>query len=509
MKFFKGITVLIVLLLSAGSAFSAQAKAVKYYSSYYGREIEVAEGEILVKFRESGGLKAVSALSEGKGCSVVERIDGLNVYKIRIAEGSTIDDMIIEYKKNPEVIYAGPNHRCFALEVPNDPNYDLQWGLPDISAPEGWDIETGDSNIIIAIVDTGVDLDHPDLEGKIPPDSGYDFVNDSSLADDDNGHGTHVAGIAAASSNNQMGVTGVSWNSYIMPIKVLDSAGLGWEDDIASGIIFAADTGARVINLSLGGYVYMPTVEDAVNYAHELGCVVCAAMGNDSDGTLNYPAVSTNTIAVGSISSSGQRSGFSNYGSHIDLVAPGNLIYSCYNNGAYAYDSGTSMATPHVSGLCALLLSWNSSLTPAEVKTAMCSTADDVTTGSATAGWDIYTGSGTINVYAALSSVPEGLPDTNTAKIGNNCFDPTTGSKAVIYYDVSETDDGAAVTIKVYNMIGEEIVTLVNGAATDSGSYSVEWDGDNSLNEVVGSGVYFVSVRVGSEVNVSRVMVIK
>jgi len=216
-----------------------------------------------------------------------------------------------------------------------------------------------------------------------------------------------------------------------------------------------------------------------------------------------YPAGFDNVIAVGAIDITGSRAGFSNYGAHIDVVAPGQDIYSCYNNGDYGYQTGTSMATPFVAGLCALLLSRNGELTNVEIMRIVGETADDI----ASVGWDIYTGSGTINVYSALSAVTAGLPSQNLAKIGNNCFNPTeSGDNAIIYYEVSAP---APVTVTIYNMLGEEITTLIDNEDRDPGRYSVDWTGRNALSQVVASGMYFINVRIGNEVKKNRVMVVK
>jgi subtilisin family serine protease len=267
--------------------------------------------------------------------------------------------------------------------------------------------------VIVAIIDTGVDLDHPDLVAKITSGSevGYNYVSPGSPPNDDSSlnHGTHVAGIAAASSNNGKGIAGVSWGARIMPLKVLDSSGNGSTYNLSLAIRYAADHGARVINMSLGGGCGLgwPDVEDAVNYALGKGAVLVAASGNNYSTPVLCPAAINGVIAVGATDSSDNRPSFSTYGSALAVAAPGSSIYSTIIDsnpaglGTYGYLSGTSMATPHVAGLAALLWSFAPSLSNSQVRNTIQTTTDDL----GTAGWDQYYGYGRINARRALEAV--------------------------------------------------------------------------------------------------------
>lgn len=241
------------------------------------------------------------------------------------------------------------------LSAPNDPYFSLQYGLELINAPAGWKYEKGSSRVTIAVLDTGVDLVHLDLAGKLV--AGYNFVAGNDIPQDDNGHGTGVAGICAAVTDNATGIAGVSWGASIMPVKILDSSGNGSFVRAAQGIIWAVDHGAQVINLSLGGYTSSSLLEDAINYAIQKGAVVVAASGNQGIDLITYPARYDGVIAVGSVDQDNQRSAFSNYGPELDVVAPGSAIFSLSGLGSYSYISGTSAAAPFASGLVALLLS--------------------------------------------------------------------------------------------------------------------------------------------------------
>jgi thermitase len=303
---------------------------------------------------------------------------------------------IADLKTHPGVMYAEPNYYAYASDViPNDPGWVYQYNMVAIHAPAGWDWTTGSGWVNIAILDTGVDLYHPDLMYKNLP--GWDFVNNDSIPQDDNGHGTHVAGIAAASSNNGIGVAGVNWGANILPVKVLNSSGGGTYANVAAGITWATDHGAQVINLSLGGSFPSLVLENAVNYAYDRGVILVAATGNAGVGSVLYPAAYPPVIAVAATDSTNTRASFSNYGPQVDVAAPGASIYSAFPGGGYGYRSGTSMAAPHVSGLAAILrgIPGNG---PARTRMLIESTSLDL----GAPGWDVYYGYGLIQMDAAI-----------------------------------------------------------------------------------------------------------
>ncbi|MEW6404711.1 MAG: S8 family peptidase [Chloroflexota bacterium] len=284
--------------------------------------------------------------------------------------------------------------------IPTDPFFGDQYGLTAINAPQAWDYTTGSSSVTIAIVDSGVDLTHPDLAANLL--NGYDFVNSDGDPMDDNGHGTHVAGITAAVTNNGVGVAGVAGGAQILPVKVLNASGNGTFNNVALGIIYAVNNGAQVINLSLGGGTNSAALQNAIAYADAHGVVVVAATGNTGSSVL-YPAAYESVIAVAASDESNNHAAFSNYGPEVDVTAPGVNIYSTALGGGYEYRNGTSMATAYVTGEVALLLSVDSSLTPDEVVAIIESTALDI----GEAGEDVYTGSGLIQVDAAVLLVIE------------------------------------------------------------------------------------------------------
>jgi thermitase len=283
--------------------------------------------------------------------------------------------------------------------TPNDSLYQrYQWNLPAVDTELGWAITKGSKDIIVGIVDTGVDLDHPDLKDQLV--SGFNVVNAEALPMDDVGHGTHVAGVIGAIVNNRLGVAGMSWYNKIMPVKALDQTGAGSTYAVAQGIIWATDHGAKVINMSLGNYADANFLHDAIRYAYDHDVVLIAASGNDNSEQPGFPAAYPEVFAVAAADAHRNKASFSNYGDYIDVAAPGVNIASTYPHNQYASLSGTSMASPHVTALAALIRSVNPRLTNREVMQIMRDTATD----AGPVGKDKYFGYGIIDVVAALKS---------------------------------------------------------------------------------------------------------
>jgi len=385
---------------------------------------------------------------------------------IKVPEGKVLEE-VGKYKKRSDIEYAEPNYIAYALMVPNDEHYHYQWHLDNpeyggIQMEEAWDVSTGDPSVVVAIVDTGIAYEDsgkfcqaPDL-AKTCFVAGYDFVNDDSHPNDDNRHGTHVAGTVGQSTNNSIGVAGGAFDTCLMPVKVLDKRGSGTYADVAEGIRWAADNGAKVINLSLGGSSADETLKGAVQYAYEKGATVIAACGNDNAGSCLYPAAYDNyVIAVGATQYDETKAPYSNYGPSLDLVAPGGNTNLDQNNDGYGdgvlqqtfkssyklctfnyyFFQGTSMATPHVSGVAALLIANGNAITPSEVRAALQETAEDkgISERDDTYGWGI------IDAFAALgwTSAPDTTPPvisngkpTGTINANTPVLEVTTDEKA-------------------------------------------------------------------------------
>ncbi|MNH72162.1 Thermophilic serine proteinase precursor [compost metagenome] len=289
-------------------------------------------------------------------------------------------------------------------EAPNDLLYsEYQWNLPIIETTRGWKLTKGKSDVIVAVVDTGVDLSHPDLKGRLLP--GYNVISPSNKPMDDVGHGTHVAGIISAQVNNNEGIAGMTWGNKVLPVKALDSSGSGTTYSVAQGIIWAADHGAKVINLSLGNYADAQFLHEAIKYAYNKDVVIIAATGNDNTERPGYPAAYPEVLSVSATDSKLNKASFSNYGNYIDVMAPGESIASTYPHNQYAALSGTSMASPHVSALAALIRSINPDLHNTEVMDIIRKNVIDL----GEAGRDKYYGFGQIDVLAALQAAGSGM----------------------------------------------------------------------------------------------------
>lgn len=367
---------------------------------------------------------------------------------LKVVPGTAIREAA-RFSKRADVLYAEPNYLAQAAMVPADPFYKYQWNFRDteiggIELESAWDLTTG-NGVTVAILDTGIAYETDGVYVQAPELSstnftaGYDFINSDTHPNDDNGHGTHVAGTVAQSTNNGIGVAGAAYGATLMPVKVLDAEGSGTYAAIANGIYYAADHGAKVINMSLGGPVGSTTLEEALAYAHGKGVTIVAATGNDSASTVSYPAAYNEyVIAVGATGYGGYLASYSNTGSSVDLVAPGgdtkvDLNKDGYGDGilqntldpgstssfAYYFYQGTSMATPHVAAAAAMVIAKGAATTPAEVQTLLQSTARDL----GTPGKDNSFGYGLINVTAALTPAQPPANQAPTATAQNLTLD--------------------------------------------------------------------------------------
>ena len=403
-------------------------------------EDDFVPGEVIVKFKSTTPLGIIQQINARLGAKLADLDLNGEFQRLKIPLNRSVQQMVQLYTQDSSVEYAEPNYiaRAF-LFTPNDTYFPLQWNF-DNPAPgslqmqSAWDITGGSASVVVAVVDTGVAYENytqtslfggtkkyfkaPDLSNTNFV-AGTDFVNNDSHPNDDEGHGTHVAGTIAQSTNNAMGVAGIAYNTSIMPVKVLSSNGSGTYANVASGIRWAADHGAKVINMSLGGSAGSSTLLSALQYAYNKGVTIVCAAGNDGQASLSYPAAYDQyCIAVGATRFDQQRAWYSNYGASLDVVAPGGdnnvdqngdsyadgvlqqtFAPGNYGDFAYYFYQGTSMATPHVSGIAALLIAQGNYTTPAKVREAIQNTAKDL----GQPGFDTDFGWGLVNAYKALT----------------------------------------------------------------------------------------------------------
>lgn len=296
-------------------------------------------------------------------------------------------------KTGTNVRYVEKNKLVHALYVPNDSFYEKQWNLKRINMEKAWNLEKGSENVTLAILDTGINYQHEDL----PYISGFDFVNNDSDPMDDNGHGTAVAGVAAAAIDNGKGIAGIA-NVSILALKVLNESGLGTTWNVSKAITYAANHSADVISMSFGGD-RSGIMKDACSYAWNKSAILFAASGNENSSVI-YPAAYTSVVAVGATDKSDEKANYSNFGPELEIVAPGNSIPTTSLDG-YTYFSGTSASTPHASAVAALIKSRYPQLSNEDIRERLRNTAVDL----GKEGKDDYYGYGLVNAYAALKSI--------------------------------------------------------------------------------------------------------
>ena len=384
-----------------------------------------APRQVLVRFKPDVRTQLIDATLARYDTKKIKRISQLNLYQIRIPDWASVEEMAYALSQNPNVVYAGPNYVARITVTPNDSLFRYQYALnntgqdigapgspsgkpkADIKATAGWGETKGAAETVIAIIDSGIDFDHPDIKNKIVS-RGRDFANDDWDATDDNGHGTYVAGIAAADTNNDEGIAGVAWNCRVLPVKVTDKDGFAWYDDVIDGILWAADNGAQVINLSLGGDTPDDSLRDALKYAHEKDVVIAASAGNDNTAVFYPAAYDAYCLAVAATDYDDARTSWSCYGPEVDVAAPGEWVLSIVPTWywgpdylPYAFGSGTSSSAPHVAGLAALIKGLKPWLTADEIMNVIRFSSDDVNSGEHS-GRDDYIGYGRINMEKAL-----------------------------------------------------------------------------------------------------------
>ncbi|MCB0692389.1 MAG: S8 family peptidase [Saprospiraceae bacterium] len=515
-----------------------------------------SKNELIVKFNQKSVVDLRNCLSNNKFENV--ELDFLNskheLYKIKSIGSKKISNTyILEFKTNQDIIdlveiydntglfeYVEPNFigsgggkQGLVETFPTDTYFYRQWGLyndgsfslasalndADIDMELAWDIEQGSSSITIAVLDSGLKLNHPEFNGRVWENSneesnnldddnngyiddfrGWDFANNDNDPTDDYGHGTNVTGIIGANANNNIGYAGVDWNSKLMICKILDQNNLGYYSWWVEAIYYAVDNGAKVINMSVGGSSFSNALQSAINYAHDNGVTIVACMMNENNSVTYYPAGFQNTIAVGSINPDNKRSSpffwnsasGSNYGNHIDVVAPGNFIYglSYQSNTNYnTYWGGTSQATPLVTGLAALLLAQDANRTPDDIRTIIRSTAEDQV-GSPSEdikGFDKYYGYGRINANKALLHQTVGISDNRIEDKNLMMYpNPTSG------FLVLRSDEGIS-NVKIHNISGKEI-------------YKKQFETEQNFIEIdisnLSSGMYIINVSDKNDKNI-------
>jgi len=501
------------------------------YQTETGKKVPVAANQVLVRIRPALSPAANAQALARFGVQPQSRINEIGVEVWPVPRGDTIESFVRRLKNDPDIEFAEPNAIAHAFFSPDDPDFLLghQYYLNNNPATENgviniqpaWDLTTGNPLVVVAVVDTGVLILHPDLNGKITPQQARMenilYPGDcnapgnecaSGDANDNNDpyyHGTHVAGVIAAATNNGLQIAGVAPECKIMPVKVLTAEGAGTFVAIANGIIFAVNNGAKVINMSLGGPFNSGTLTEAVKYALVHDVVVVAASGNCGGmipcpcGSVMYPAAIDGVMAVGATNELDQIADFSCPGPQLHLTAPGVGILSL-SNGVPTPLSGTSLASPMVAGVAGLIRSLDSTIPSRDVIRYIDFNADDL----GPPRFDPQFGFGRLNAGHALqaaqarSKFVSNPGDPGESFPYPNPFNPTEGFS--VTFSIPEDLGSEDIKIDVFNLLGERIKTL-NGTN--------EWNGRNEDGNFIASGLYFYHLHTAKGSKKGKLTVIK
>jgi serine protease len=478
----KKLTLFLTLFLGVVLVFSFAVVKEKAINNPEGNPTLVND-EIIVGFYAHKASKARADLKKLFNLSVLRhsrKADRFTVFKHKNPQA-----VLNKIKKLDGVAFAEQNGLLYACWVPNDPYYSYQWHMTKINMEDAWPLSTG-SGVVVAINDSGVKQSLEDL-AQTNFTAGYDFINNDNDPTDDHGHGSHVCGTVAQSTNNGVGVTGIAYNCTIMPVKVLNASGSGSYDQVADGIYWATDHGADIINMSLGGSSSSTTLQNACEYAWNNGVLVVCAAGNNGSSAPHYPSAYAVCMSVSATNYLDQKAGYSNYGSTIDISAPGGdgndyngdgyidgVLQNTFDasGDGYFFYTGTSMASPHVAGVAALCKAVDPALTNAELRDILETTAVDL----GAAGWDQYFGHGRVDAYAAVQEAQGGgditppvISDVNAVDISHNSarivWNTDEPADSVVYYGPttsygSTASDSAYVTAHSVNLTGLEPDTL-------------------------------------------------
>lgn len=405
-----GIGIVLILLYFF---FSSRIAAENVRTEIFPEGARYAKNQIIVKYRSGfsphvlnaqnkkqdldlleNKLKSIGVISQNR-LFISDNILLENYYILNLPQDSDIFQVYTKLSKFSEIDAITPDYILSVQEVPDDPAYSSLWGLSEISAPKAWDIKNGKSNVIVGIVDTGVDLNHEDLKGNVI--KGVNTVDETRDPSDDHGHGTHVAGTVGAITNNAIGISSISWGAKLLAIKSCDENGDCKTSDVSKGIKYAIDNGAKIVNVSVAGEgSCRGTYDDMSKYAKEKNVLLVVAAGNGINGRgvdarKWIPAGCNDTFTIGAFGPSGDRAPYSNYGNVLSMSAPGGdrgseactestCILSTSNNNTYSLRQGTSMAAPQVSGAAALLLSYNPLLSVSQIRSCLIQGGDVLTT---------------------------------------------------------------------------------------------------------------------------------
>lgn len=432
-------------------------------------------GRLVVQHREAADLGEDEVLVKQHGARIARRIENLRVSVLELPEAA-LDRVAARLAASGKFTFVERDFVAHGAILPNDPSFITQWHLTKLDAPSAWNITTGSTAVPVAVIDSGVDGTHPDLAGKLI--AGWNFLSGNNVTADVLGHGTAVAGTIGAATDNGVGISGLGWKTPIMPLVVLNASDYASYSNVASAIIYAADHGVRIINVSICGTSSSSVLQNAVDYAWNKGALVFAAAGNQGSSALSYPAACARAIAVSSTEKTDARSSFSNYGPWITLSAPGNYILTTNRGGGYGQWYGTSFSSPIAAGVAAMALSVRPAMSRDTLLNLLKQTSDDL----GTAGFDSYFGYGRVNAYKAVNAAAS-LSSDSTAPV-TNITAPSQGAtvSGLVSVNAWATDAGGVAKCELY----------VDSKLTATGTASVRFSWDSRL---VANGSHALQVR--------------
>lgn len=389
-------------------------------------------GRLLIQKRAGLSDEQFDLALKPHGGKRVGEIGPINVHIVQLPAQANAEAAANALASNKHFKFVEPDRIVGQAATTNDPSLASQWQLAKVNAPAAWDTSTG-SNVTIAIIDTGVDGTHPDLAAQMVP--GWNFYDNNADASDAHGHGTKVAGTAAAAGNNSLGVSSVAYRSRILPIRVSDASGSAYFSTIAQGLAWAADQGARVANISFDQTYTSASIESAAQYFKGKGGVTVVGAGNSGADT--SVATTGNLVIVAATDSNDAKASWSNYGSHISVAAPGVSVYTTTRGGGYGSASGTSFSSPMTAGAVALMMAANPALPPNQVQSLLYATTVDL----GAAGKDIYYGAGRIDAAAATRAAATAMAvDAQAPTVSISA--PTAGTvSGLVAVDVAASDN--------------------------------------------------------------------
>ena len=511
--------VCLVWTLIAGSLLaSSPAPAVE------AQERACVPGRLIVGFRDAVAPVARHAVHANAGVLAIKPLLHPRMDLVTVDPSADLHAVEAAYRARPEVAFAQPDYLGQGGFVPNDTFYGEQWhhantgqsgGTPgaDIESEGGWDISRGSNAVVVAVLDTGIDSDHPEFAGRILP--GWDFVNDDADPEDDHGHGTLVTGLLAANAGNGFAVAGTDHECMILPVKVLDSFNIGTTSNLINALGFGTTNAVDVISMSLVNYPCSTALDDALRDAKLAGAILvaCAGNGGIGDADASCPGASFHSLSIGTTMDNDARASYSATGNALGFVAPGHLVRSVVFDSfadEFSIFSGCSAATPVAAGIVSILRALDPSLRTPHIRAILQASAEDMVGDPTedTPGWDPYMGYGRLNLRAALEQFLQNTGAPRLAETDDLHLEtspnPAAGAATVRF----TLPAPAWVTLTIYDVRGRIVRTMLDGISS-GGAHDVRWDGLDGEGRRVGSGVYFARLATSGRATQKKITLLR